>query len=348
MEEEDKAIEATASLLFHLNQEIETTVQPDAIHFEEQEITSLWTKALPLDPAIASICEEYQQYCLYGEKEILNSCADQLRAIWISSNAFIGNTEERKNPFYETKLYGIRNLAGHPLLTSKIQKEIAPYILPSFAPVAPILDQIFGSSRPTFNSTTLTQAGFTILHKQPRSHIIVASHPALPGFLLKLYYDTELRLKYNEPGWKWFARRCSGAQLIRQVIAKKGIKHFTVPVKFIYVLPANTVPPRTPEVDPKLAVLIVEDMHLVNDDLNYAAWKQIITPEILNELYIIISRANGSSYRPDNIPLTQSGQFAFIDTEYPYHDPDFQSIRPYLSTQMRAYWDELVKQGGRN
>ena len=85
---------------------------------------------------------------------------------------------------------------------------------------------------------------------------------------------------------------------------------------------------------------------MTDKPLNYHAWKTFVTPKILDELYIIISRANGSSYRPDNIPYTQTGHFAFIDTEYPNKDPDFNSIRPYLSEEMWYYWDKLVKQGG--
>ena len=64
-------------------------------------------------------------------------------------------------------------------------------------------------------------------------------------------------------------------------------------------------------------VLLVDDMDLVSKQENEVAWKSMITREHLNELYLIITRAGGSSYRPDNIWLTKHGKFAFVDTEYP-------------------------------
>lgn len=341
---EDKAIQATATLLFHLNQKIEASAS--AITFENQEVENLWSAATPLDSSITLLQENYwaaHQLASEDDKLLLKDCADQLRSIWLKANFLDHHTQEVS---FKSNHYALDNVVGNPLATPKINKEISRYLLPSDSPYTPLMDQLFSSSRATYNSSTLQQAGFKILHEQPRSFITVASHPALPGVLIKLYYDTELRRKYGDPGWKWFARRCSGAEIIRNVIAKKHIKYFTVPFKYIYVLPPQTIPLKSPTVDPKLAVLVVQDMQLVDEELNYAAWKVLITPEILNELYIIISRANGSSYRPDNIPFTKSGQFAFIDTEYPYQNPDFESIRKYLSTPMRDYWDSLVKRGG--
>lgn len=352
-EDHDKAIQATASLLFHINQKISPNDQADQelspLIFEKEDIEKLWSKALSLDSSLAFAQEDY--WLGFNSesddaKQILCHCAEHLRSVWLSANELPDTEQETTGCQLRTHQYGLNNLIENPLLNKKIKKEISPYLLPSNTSLAGTIDQIFYSSRPTFNSITLIQSGFNILHKQPRSHIIVASHPAVPGFLFKLYYDTELRLKNNVPGWKWFVRRCSGAELIKNVIAKKKIKHFAVPNKYIYVLPPATMPPKGPEVDPKLAVLIVQDMQLMNDDLNYAAWKMLVTPEILDELYIIISRANGSSYRPDNIPYTHAGVFAFIDTEYPHQDPDFFSIRTYLSSAMCNYWDELVKKGG--
>ena len=142
--------------------------------------------------------------------------------------------------------WGINITLNNPLLNKKIQKEIASYELPSDLSFTPIVNLIFSSSRPTFNADALVQAGFNILHKQPRSYIVVANHPALPGFLFKLYFDTELRMKNNVPGWKWFVRRCEGAKVIRKVIANKKIKNFKVPDKYIYVLPTHTIPAAVP------------------------------------------------------------------------------------------------------
>lgn len=352
---DDQAIQAIASLLFHINEELllqehhdlENSSPTPRIAFEEKDIQYLWSQALLLDPSLSEVCEKYWLWRYNRSDKAtldLQQCADHLRLTWHSATNHTPTTQEESPLCFHQ--YGQQNLNHNPLLNSKIKKEITPFLLPSKLAITPAVNQIFSTSRPTLNSSTLLQAGFQILYAQPRSYIIVASHPAITGFLFKIYYDTELRLKKNVPGWKWFVRRCQGAESIRNVITKKRIKYFTVPNKFIYVLPTSTIPPKMPGIDPKLAVLIVQEMKLVSKELNYLAWKTLITPEILDELYIIISRSNGSSYRPDNIPFTESGTFSFIDTEYPHQNPDFDSIRPFLSEDMLNYWSQLVIQGG--
>ena len=63
----------------------------------------------------------------------------------------------------------------------------------------------------------------------------------------------------------------------------------------------------------------------------------------MDELYAVIRRAGGASYRPDNIAMTTDGRFAFIDTEHPDSEHDYESIVPYLSSEMRRYWSNLVE-----
>ncbi len=351
----DKTIQAVATLLSYVNKEIQDYDETNEgkiapLILENKDIENLWTQAISLDEALIFAQEDYDLWRSQQDsnKQALQRCANYLRSAWLSASQPSEVSHEKFSETIALHDYKLNNQANNSLLNSRINKEIAPYLMDSNWPLAPTVDQIFSSSRPTFNFFTLTLAGFNILCQQPRSFITVASHPYVPGYLFKLYYDTELRLKNNVPGWKWFVRRCQGAELIRKTIIRKKIKHFEVPQKFIYVLPPATTPLKAIGIDPKLAVLIVQDMNLVNADLNYLAWKTIVTPQILDELYMIISYANGSSYRPDNIPFSYSGKFAFIDTEYPKHDPDFYSIRPYLSNDMCNYWDQLVQKGGPN
>lgn len=349
-QENDKAIQAVASLLFHVQSEIEqTNNEISPVVFATKDIENLWSRALTLDSSLAHIQEEYWLWHRYqsdDQKATLQRCVDVLKSTWLTANVSEEIVPEERHPIHRLHEYTQANLQNNSLIDKKIQREIEPFLLPSNLQITPLVEQIFSASRPTLNSTAFVLAGFNILHMQPRSYIIVGIHPAIPGYLFKLYLDSELRKKNKVPGWKWFVKRCKGAELIRNVIIQKKIKNFTVPKKYIYVLPPATTPSKTRHINPKPVVLIVENMNLVNDDLNYAAWKLLVTPQILNELFIIISSANGSSYRPDNIPYTHSGTFAFIDTEYPHQHPDFNSIRPFLSSEMCNYWDRLIKEGG--
>lgn len=225
----------------------------------------------------------------------------------------------------------------------KALRTLEPLLLPIDHPLKPAMDQIFHAKRVTLNDATLAEAGFVTLYFQPRSFIRVLSHPELPKHLLKLCPDSESRLKKGLPDWHWLAKRCQSAHRIQEIIVAEKIKHFTVPLKFIYLLPEIPAPPQSPEYSPKIALLIVQDMNLVSKEENLAFWKEKITKSHLKELFTILKSTPGMSAREDNIVLTKKGKLAFIDTEFYYIRPNFQAILPYLSPEMQAYWKKLVK-----
>lgn len=228
----------------------------------------------------------------------------------------------------------------------EIRKRVDPFLLPCDHPAKDLLDHIFSSSRVTENDQTLLDAGFDIRSIQPRSYVRILKHPLLPDFLFKAYVDVEIRKKRNLDSWQWLVKRCEGAAAVRHIIKKRKIKFFTVPDKWIYLLPETPLLSDDPDNQNHPALLLVTDMHLASRKESLYAWKHQITKEHLDELYQIISYAKGSSYRPDNIPLTIHGTFAFIDTEYPSHTPDYNSIKFYLSPEMCLYWEKLVQRGG--
>jgi hypothetical protein len=222
---------------------------------------------------------------------------------------------------------------------SVIPRSIKEHILPANHPGKPALDAIFLSRRAIKNEATFQASGFTTLFNKSRSFIRVARHPSLPRYLLKVYLDSEQRQKRNRAGWEWLVRRCEGAEKIRKIIERNKIEYFRAPQKWLYPLPSQ---PDSTSLDQPF-VLLVDDMDLVSKKENEAAWKSLITREHLNELYLIITIAGGSSYRPDNIWLTRHGKFAFIDTEYRTQNFDYDSISPFLSPEMRSYWDTLTQ-----
>lgn len=235
------------------------------------------------------------------------------------------------------------DLDKNPFLSKKEKKQIKHYLIPFNHPMKPSLDYIFLSDRVIQDSNTFAAAGFISKFIQPRSYIRVASHPYLPGYLLKVYLDDELRIKKETPGWKWFVNRAKNAKLIRRYIKLNKCKYFTAPEKWIYLLPANSSPPNDPAYSRKNEILLVEDMQLVSDEENLHAWKTKITKKHLDEFYDIISYAGGASYRADNVAYTKNGKFAFIDTEYSRKkSPNYDLILPFLSDEMAAYWKKLV------
>lgn len=237
------------------------------------------------------------------------------------------------------------NLNNNPYISAEMRAFIRPYLFPGDHPLLfPI--QVLFSSRITADKNSLAQIGFITHYVKPRSFIHVVSHPWFPDYLLKLQLDTELRKKGGEPEWIWFARRCRGAEQLIRAINKIHTTSFSAPQKYLFPLPYDQPIPGPGPYLRKLFVLFVQDMHLVPEQTNQQAWKTKFTRKMLDELYKIISLAGGSSYRPDNIWLTTSNQFAFIDTEYPYRSPNFATVGHFLSRPMRAYWNRLVARGG--
>ncbi|MBS0649212.1 MAG: hypothetical protein JSS10_08325 [Verrucomicrobia bacterium] len=229
---------------------------------------------------------------------------------------------------------------SHPLLDRKTQAQMAPYLLPQNHPLKPQLDSIFSRQRALENPKALREAGFDIVIAMPHSFIIVARHPSMPGYIFKLYLDSETRRKNNISPTEWLIRRCQGAAKIRKIIKKEKIKHFVVPDKWLYVLPLS---PASHELDPKPVLLVETDMNLESHPLTALAWKTAIEPEHLQELYAIIKKGVGSIHVVSNIPYTKEGKFAFIDTENIHQPLKLKKVKKYLSPDMQLFWDRLIE-----
>ncbi len=363
LDETDSCIQALASLAFHscewekqLNAEGE-----EAISFSQEEVARLWDRIarhLEYSPATFMQMQQknqfdkaYQRYYhakeLWAEEEVqkaqqvLKGCSRLLLALWEKS---LETEDQDLDIFLRAKKNN--NLEDNPYIPHSAKKKMRPFLISPHHPMKAVLDSLFLSKRVTLNRQTFEEAGFSIIAEGPRSHILVAKNPLLSNYLVKAHLDSERRKKRGKESWHWLVMRCEGAEKVRRVIQKYRFKHFVVADKWIYPLPAEPSPPKSPKYTRHLAVLLVTDMDLAPETLNYQAWRTVITKEHLDELYLIISRAKGSSYRPDNIAYTNRNQFAFIDTEYPSHKPDFENIRKFLSSDMQHYWDHLVKRGG--
>lgn len=233
----------------------------------------------------------------------------------------------------------------NPSLDVRMQSKIAPYLLPLDHPMKAKLDLIFSQSRVLENERTFVNAGFEVI-AGPRvySFVIVARHPEIPGYVFKLYLDSETRMRNDVPHWKWLVRRCEGAQSIRKVIKRKNILHFSVPDKWLYVLPAY---PFSSVQNPEVIILMETDMELETKEVSRQMWKTGVTRKHLDELYSIFKHGYGGPgivKLPANVPYTKNGTFAFTDTEDPPANLKLKYIKKYLSKEMQRYWDTLLYQ----
>lgn len=310
---DERVISALSSLKCYYEQQQETSEWD--IPFKSSDLAILWEKACLSDDE-----EVFDLRHRFEANQDDESLENEITAVWNRLRAK-PKYNQKKNPASSFLIS-----ANHPLKAS--------------------LDSIFYASRATFDAQSMYNAGFTRFVQQPMSFVCIAGHPNLPGVLLKLYLDTEKRLKDGIPGHIWLERRCQGAKNIRDVIRKKNIKCFTVPDKHLYQLPDPPEAMLAPGVIFQRYALVVTDMDLASHQENIDAWKTKITKKHLEELYAILSQGYGSAYVAANVPLTKSGSFTFIDTEYPKRKIKYAQVKQFLSQPMAKYWDKLVKKGG--
>lgn len=363
----DAYIHALASLIFYLHQEEKTLEERShsfgTINFTDADLSNLWNKVnegiliYSHKKEKQSLFKEAYDLYIKGNREIQNglmtealnsleNAENKLKKLLdkaIEEEEISANENEDSQKIQEPiKDPNIKN----PLIQKKVRRAMKPYLLSQTHPMRNTLDAIFQNNRATVDEETFLKEGFQTIATGSRSYIVVATHEKLPGYLVKVYLDNELNKKSDKESWDWLVRRCQGAKQIRDIIKRRNIKYFVVPDKWLYCLPPKPSPFTTPLHTHHFAILLVTDMELAPKRRNYNVWYDDITKEHLKELYLIISRAKGSSYRPDNIAYTKNDQFAFIDTEYPNRGPDYLSIRHFLNPEMCDYWDKLVTNGG--
>ena len=215
-----------------------------------------------------------------------------------------------------------------------LQIDATPYMISKEHPFQRALDSIFTEENVLQDSESFARAGFVTLDKRVHNNMRVAKHEAFPGYLFKLFLDSESPLEKRRSHNANFIRRCFFADYIRQLIRKGAITLFTVPDKWLYELPFSRREGKS------RLILIATEMHLVSYEETRNAWKTCITPQHLQELFLIKQCIPLSQTILENIPYTQEGTFAVIDTENrTYHTA---KLSQYFSDEMRSYWEELV------
>lgn len=224
-------------------------------------------------------------------------------------------------------------------VSRKVWNSVKPYLLPDDHPIKPSLDRIFSRSRAILNTRTMRKAGFVNPKVRKWTHIIVTTHPELPGYVIKTYLDAQ-RYHNHQPEHKRWIVRISGARAIQEMLDENGWNHlFKVPKKWIYALPET--PGVAKEYLRKHFILVEEDMHLVGKRKNKDMWRSSsITIEHLDALYQILRRLGLSDcVKPDNLPFSCDGRIAFIDTDsYMKGHVPYRKLTPHLCRPMQKYW----------
>lgn len=227
---------------------------------------------------------------------------------------------------------GIAVNAIPQLQAKKAPLDPTPHLLPKNHPLRPILNTIFANPKVLRTQEAFAEAGFiTKFLRQKTAFLRVAQHPAVPGYLFKVYLQSETPLSRVTANRR-LTRRAVEAARTRKFIKSRKLQHFTVPQKWIYKPPSS-----------KILVLVVEDMQLVSHAECSEAWKTKVTYSHLKELHVLLKRGLGSLALTINIPYTKQGTFSFIDTEFSPRKFKLQRIEKYLGEEMKTQWQELRK-----
>lgn len=310
----------------------------NTITFDDSEIALLWETAAA-EPLSAALVEDAWSFYYSDSENRISLASAALEKAWISlENSF------KEEPFI-ARAYP--NFDDNPYLDKTMRQMLRSFLLPLDHPVKSALDGIFKQSRAVENDETLKNSGFVILEKMSRSHVRIALHPSMPGYIFKIYPDCEQRKREGLPGWKWLKNRCEGANNICKLIQREKLVHFIVPDKWLYPIPSKPKPILEPGQRPQPVLLIATFIPLVSRGECELAWKTKVTLDHLKELYCILSHGYASTCLPANIPYTANNKFACIDTEYPARQIKYDNVKEYLCPEMCSFWDKLVKSGGK-
>lgn len=222
--------------------------------------------------------------------------------------------------------------------------EVIPnaFLIPDSHPIKAQLDELFSCSRVILNLKTLARAGFVFSKPRPFTHLIVAKHPAFPGYLFKLYLDAQ-RYHKNKPEEYFWMQRIEGALLVRHAITIYQLQDYVkVPQKWIYQLPKK--PKAHKGYMTKKFILVEEDMNLLSDKENEWLWSTSNTSkEHLYAVYLVLKYAGLSDCaKPDNIPFSSDGRIAFIDTQTHGQEVPYKDLESCLCPENQNFWHQLV------
>lgn len=219
--------------------------------------------------------------------------------------------------------------------------ELQDYLIPDDHPMLKKLDKIFQKRRVTQDVVSMVKAGFTFIQTNKAHKIFVCRHEQLPGYIVKAYLDNEggTHAERMTTFDRHLLRRIRGSRLIKASIKAHHLESlFTVPTKWIYLLPDEPAPEKN--FRRNLFIIIEDD---VNIDPSIKWDDERVDETILTGLFTIMTEVGLGDVQPRNCPFTKEGKVAFIDTAG-YEKPlKFHKMNDRFTPEMQKFWDELVR-----
>ena len=203
----------------------------------------------------------------------------------------------------------------------------------------PVFDQLGGlfTDPDMFRSVDHYSAeGFAIIARHP-AKMMCGRHKRVKGYVLKKFND-----RFPKSQLVNYLRRIEGARLLRRFIEEHSFTRVTAPKKWLYQLPSDF---------PQRYLLVAERFDLRSKEKSESRYDRI-DKEQLRELATILYYFRGLNSTLSNLPYTEDGQIAFIDTERWDNDKDFlEKVGDRISRERRvlakAVYKELKGHGAR-
>lgn len=220
------------------------------------------------------------------------------------------------------------------LSPEQVQQELAET---ARQPFVPVLRDLFTDPKMFASFDRFRAAGFRLVdHSETK--IMTGSHKRLRGYLIKKYNDD----RSGKEQLRNYMHRIEGARLLRSFITENKFRHVVAPQKFLYELPASF---------PERHLVIAEKFDLVSRRDTERAYERL-DREQGRELAVILFYFRGLNSTAANLPFTEDGKIAFIDTERWHHDKDLlRKVGDRLPRkrldEVEAVHRELRRQGAR-
>ena len=222
-----------------------------------------------------------------------------------------------------------------PLTSEQVQRELDATT--ATLPILSLMTDLFTDPKMFRSFDRFSSAGFSLVDHAPNK-MMTGSHRRARGYVFKKFNDD----RSGSDQLRNYMHRIEGARLIRDFIADRGFSRVVAPRKWLYELP-----PAFPE----RYLVVAEEIDLVSK-IDTARRYDRIGKDQTRELATMLYYFRGLNSTMSNLPYTEDGKIAFIDTERWHHDKDLlHNVGGWLPADRRAeakrVFKELKHQGAR-
>ena len=221
------------------------------------------------------------------------------------------------------------------LSPDQIQQELAET---ASQPFVSVLKELFTDPKMFDSFDRFRSAGFHLVdHSETK--IMAGGHKRLKSYLVKKYNNK----RSGKEQLRNYMHRIEGARLLRNFIVDNKFQSVVAPQKFLYELPDSFS---------ERYLVIAEKFDLVSQRDTERAYERLDRQQG-RELAMVLFYFRGLNSTAANLPFTENGKIAFIDTERWHHDKDLlRKVGDRLSEkrlkEVEAVHRELRRQGARS